>query len=156
MIYAGGLVLFLFGAGTIPPVVVASSFTAVAAVIAAIFGLVGNRRGSRDSRSIGLIEQAQEWTQRQLTELRTENEALRLEVRELRPLRAEVNLLRPQVAAMRAELGELRPIRGQVAAMRLELAESLRHHQECENMRAALERVIEELSDQVRRLTGGA
>lgn len=122
-------VVALWSASTLPPIVIASALTAVAALVAAVLGFVGNRRGSRDSRELGYIHEAQDV-------LRDENARLRQDLGEAR---AEVSATRAEVAGLRE----------QVTAMRSELAAALSQHSDCEHARAVLERIIADLRRQL-------
>lgn len=123
------------------PVVVVAAIAAAASVVTGTLTYIGSRRGSKDSQSIGLIHEAQEWTRTQLSDLREENAGLRTANAELKT----------EVLGAREDL---RVLRQQVAEVRVELAHALQQHSECEHTRGTLLHIVEDLRAQIRDLTG--
>lgn len=127
--------MILWAATPVPPLVVGSSVTAIAAVIAAVVGYIGIRRGARDTKALADREAREA---REFTLIHESQDALRADNARLRADNVD---LRAEVTAGRIEIAALRE---QVAAMRIELAQALAQHADCEQMRAVLERVVAE------------
>jgi chromosome segregation ATPase len=120
-------------------VIIAASITALVAAIAATLAFIGSRRGSTDSKQIGLINANQATLEglanAQGAELRRANE-------KLEQAYAKIDRQEARIAHLEQE----------VVTIRVNLTEALQHHTDCEAARAGDAAVIAELRTAINEL----